>query len=295
MSEYNTVDELMLAAGWGTGGWAEFEKRGSPPWKAGHELVTRGVGGVHVLGSRHVSIAGDSYATHVARDRNVRVDGNMDVHARDWQLTRIPDVGSGRQNLHVKGDMEWTTHNRMTIGTGTIDRIWHGPIAKLACLEGVICGGAWSRLYVGPSINIAVVNSSDVYGAAIRSSGFRGSLAAIGYRSSDYASWHMVAYNRHTQATLQPAVSSPGQRPQNPSKLARIAGLIAKIGTIIFPPLFIAWSILTFIPMLIISLVKYLDARFFAAPKKPELMIPRMLTRVVAGNEIAVRSSKVVL
>ena len=292
MSEYNTVDELMLAAGWGKGGWSAYEKRGSPPWTPGHELVTRGVGGVHVLGDRHISIAGDSYSTHVARDRRVRVDGNMDVHARDWQLMRIPGSGSGRQNLHVKGDMEWKTHNRMVIGTGTIDRTWYGGVAKLASLEGVICGGAWSRLYVGGSVNMAVINSSDVYGAAIRSSAFRGSLAGLGYRSSNFASWHMVSYNRSTQATLQPLVGSPGQRPLNPNKVLRFMGLLAKIGTIVFPPVFIAWSILTCLPMLIWALVNWINFKWFET-KKPELMIPRMLTRTVAGNEIAIRSSEV--
>ena len=286
----STVDELMKVAG-----WDDYRGRLGTPWKDGHQFIYRGIGGIHVLGDRHVAIAADSHHVYLSGDRNMVVHGDMDVSTeRDWTVARLPDSGSGKENLHVKGDMNWDFHERMLVGSGTINRTWHGAVAKIAGLEGVICAGAWNRTFAGGAMNVAALATSDLYGGAMRGSVTRATLGGIGYRSSEYAVWRMGAYNRNAHATLEPLVGTDSLTPE---KESRLRSLGAKIGMTIVPFAFIFWGAVTMVPMLLYALVQWLDGKFFAGGPRaqPQPMLPRTRTRTVAGTEVAVRQSEVII
>ena len=285
----STVDELMKVAGWG-----DYRESLGTPWKEGHEFVYRGFGGVHVLGSRHVAIAGDSHTTHLSGDRKMVVRGDADLRSeKDWRLMRLPDEGSGKMNLHVKGDMTWKFHDRMVIGSGTLDRTWYGAIAKIAGMEGVICGGAWNRLFVGGSINMAAIASMDVYGGALRVAGTRTAISGIGYRSSDTVTWRMLMYNRGARVTLEPL---PTMGTLTEAKASRLKLLALKLMTMLAPFLFMLWGFITFLPMLLFGLIVWADRKFFGGAK-PSLgpFIPRSRSRTVKGKATSIRMSDIIL
>lgn len=277
----------------------DYRETVGTPWKDGHELLYQGVGGVHVLGSRHVSVAADRHTTHVGADRSVTVHGNLDAYVGSkWVLTRVPDdvevdtAPSGKETLHVKGNMNWDFHERMVIGTGSIERTWYGGIAKIAGLEGVICGGVWNRLYAGPTMTLAGISSIDVYGGSLRAAAARNAVGAFGYRSCDNATWRVGVFVRATNSTIEPLVASDSALEQGQSRLKTL-GL--KLAMIIAMPLFLLWSVLTAIPFALIALISWMDRKWFAGGKAaPKPMVPRMRTRSVNGTAVEVRQGVVI-
>ena len=285
-ARYSTIDELLGAAGWGG--------ESATPWKAGHELVYRGTGGIHSLGSRHVTVAGDALHIGVEGDRGMRVDGDMNVRASgDWVLSNQDARGDGMERLHVKGSMNWTAHERLIMGNGRIERIWHGAVARVAGMEGVICAGAWHRGYYGGSASLVAIKSNELYGGALRTAAVRVTVAGIGYRSSDRATWYMGSLLRSTHTTLETLVGSASGTEQ--SKSARMKALAGKIASVLFMPGAIIFGVLSMVPMLLYAFVSWLDTKYFAAPVKPPATLPRVRTRTVAGNAVEVRTSEIVL
>lgn len=287
--EDSTIDELMRVAG-----RDDYRDELGTPWKDGHDFVYKGIGGVHILGAQHVTIAGDSHVTHLSGDRDMTVGGDLKVTTEsDWLLARAPDSGNGKENLHVKGDMNWNFHDRTLIGSGTVERTWHGAVGKVVGLEGVICGGAWSRMFLGGAMNVTAITSSDLYGGSVRGSAARNTVAGIGYRSCDFAVWRMAQYNRQAHATIEPLVGTVSQTPENESRLRFLA---AKLGMTIMPFAFIFWGAVTMVPSLLYALVQWLDTKFFAGGQKrpaPQPMVARARTRTVSGVEVAVRQNEV--
>ena len=116
--------------------------------------------------------------------------------------------------------------------SGTINKTWNGGVVRLAGMEGVICGGAFLRVYAGPSMHIVALNSGDVYGGAGRTSAARVNIAGIGYRSCDSGSaWTAGVYVRNTNFTIEPALGTPSQQPIRKS----LAGKMGKIALAVCP------------------------------------------------------------
>ena len=283
--EATTLDSLLEVAGWTR---SERTARGVP-WEAGHELHYSAVGGMHSRDRRRISVAGDSYNSRVDGDRRLAVAGDMTVDIDSNTVLSVSPSGSGQDRMHVKGDMSWHFHDKMILGTGTVNRTWYGPVTRFIGMEGIICGGAYLKAFLGGSMTMGAVASGDVFGGAARTAGARVYVAGIGYRSCDNALWQLGAYVRTTHCTIEPLMGSPsGTKPFNSRN--HVAKLAGRISMAVLPFMAILVGVVMF-PIAIMSaigaLVGYLDQRFFAAPPtKPPPMQPRTRTRNFGVNTV---------
>ena len=248
------------------------------PWKDGHQLEIAGRGGLYNLERRRVTVAAKAYHSRVRKNRNVHVrrdytstvDGNATVTIAPGQ---VPVASPGLERLTVHGAATMEFGERRTILTGTVNRVWTGPIKRMIGMEGVICGGAFARVHAGPAMTVAALVSGDVYGGAARAAGARIYVAGLGYRSADSASWAMGAYIRSTNFTIEPQVGTVSQT----TPASKMSEKIGRIAMGLCPFLEIGLGVV----MLPVGLVAMLVNKIRRRPPKPPTGPPR--TRTING------------
>ncbi len=132
----------------------------------------------------------------------------------------------GHDKLTVRGNASFKAKEKTIRMKGVYQREWYGGIVRMAGMEGIICGGAFIRTHIGPSVTLSMLSTGDVYGGAARTSVLRSYIAAINYRSTDMAAWATYCYVRRTRFTIEPAINSPSKEPPK-TGLMRKAGRLA--------------------------------------------------------------------
>lgn len=194
----------------------------SPPWEPYYELEVRGFGGL-------VSKDRDRY-TLVGHDGHFvnQIKGARTVTA-DYHSTRVrrhrTDTVSGRDRLVVEGDASYEFKSRTLMMSGSVTRDWRGGIMRLASMEGVICGGAMTRVIAGASGTVSGMMTGDVYGAIGRASGTRIYLAVLQYRAAQQAAWALGCWIRNTTFTIVPVVPPA----HTPTPAGKAAGKMARL------------------------------------------------------------------
>ena len=248
--------------------------RPETPWKDGHQLEITARGGLYNLERRRVTVAAKAYHSRVRKNRHMHVSGDYTATVDgDASVTiapgNVPVTSPGLEKLTVNGAATMEFGERRTILTGTVNRVWTGPIKRMIGMEGVICGGAFARIHAGPAMTVAALISGDVYGGAARVAGARIHVAGLGYRSADSATWAMGAYIRSTNFTIEPEVGTTTQTPE--SKMSEKIGRIA-MG--LCPFLEIGLGLL----MLPIGIVSMLVSKIRRRQPKPPTGPPRVRT-----------------
>lgn len=198
---YDGLPMRALERGWG--GWSDTD---TPPWEPKHELSLIGNGGIYVRNCHRETIATNSYHSLVGGNRTVEIGGDCETIAQ----TSASFQTVGTDNLQVHGNAEWSTRDRVTIGTGTVNRHWEGDIMRMIGMEGVIAGGAFLKTFVGSSMTMAPLASGDIYGGAGQAAGIRYMLAVVlGYRSTEMCGWMGSTYRRACWTVIEPIVGTP--------------------------------------------------------------------------------------
>ena len=291
-TESNTLDSLLAVAGWDP---EQREKNGTP-WREGDLVEFRGIGGMEVRGARHEVVAGARAYTKVSGDRDLVVNGDMrvNVHRGNLMLTAADSKPDAIDSLTVHGHMHSESgKTRTTIGTGRVDRMYHGPHVKIAGMEGIICAGAWSRTYTTSYMTLAGLKMGDVFGGAVMASGTRTHISSVLYRSVEYSHWDMGTYTRNVQSCIQPIVGSAA--PVD-GKWARRRDIAQKIAFTIMPVLGMLYGIVM-LPVALFGLAKLgyglATGKKSTAPAGPTR--PRTHVRTIGGAEVDVMSSEVII
>ena len=249
------------------------------PWQPGLKLTQTGWGGVSTRDRRHVTIAASRYESHIGGDRHEEISADSTLECKANLSVSIGPISgdptaTGRDELHVDGDMHWHCHDKMTLAPSgcAIDRTWYGGTQRIIGMEGVIVGGALSKAFVGTSMTMAGVASGDIYGGAIRASAARVHIAGFSYRSSELTGWKSGVYLRSTANTIEPMVSSVAPGKPKMSRRDKVA-LVARIGLATCPAFEILAGVLS-IPLGIAMAIKNKVKK----PPAPGTM-PRTLVR----------------
>ena len=178
----------------------------------------------------------------------------------------------------MTGQAKMEFHERTTLMTGTIERIWNGGVTRMTGMEGIICAGAFLRAFGGPSLHVTALASGDVYGGVARVSALRLNMAGLGYRSSDSGvQWATGVYIRSTNFTIEPALGTPSQTPMKKSWASKIGKILFGICPF-FEILSGVFSLLVLMPLgLIVALINKLRRK---PPKPPVPTVPRTRMRV---------------
>ena len=289
-SEATLLDSLIAVADQPK--WKRRLVTGSP-WQRGYELTLSTMGALKNLERRRVMVFADEYrnyrmgnlAADVSRRYEIGVDGDMQVSVGPIDSgggNAVPNPGL--DELTVYGDADVRFEDRTTLISGAVNRVWTGPVTRLAGLEGVICGGIFVRIHAGPSMTASAVVTGDVYGGAARASGARIYVAGMHYRAAQTAHWLMPgAYVRTAGAVVEPLLGSPSGR--TPAK--SLAAKAAKLSVALCPFLEIGIGVV----MLPVSLVRMIAGLVRKRPPRPVGGLPRTRTRLVAGVEVSSANS----
>ena len=224
------------------------------PWHGSDRLQVAAAGGlVQREGSTAVlaraytdTVTGDS-RTEVGGDYERTIDGDASIQ-----------VDGGTDALDVDGDAEIDFDERMVTMSGRIDREWKGAITRMVGMEGVICGGAYTKVYAGAAMTVCAIATGDVYGACARFAGARVYVAGLHYRAAKVAMWRTGAYVRSAGVVVEPLIGSPSQN--TPAKsVAQKAARILKGVSAVLPFVDIAVGIVAMpvgIAMLIANVVR---------------------------------------
>lgn len=257
----------------------------NPPWEGLQEMKVVGWGGVASHDDRRITIAG-SYQSFVEGDRDVDIAGDMELEVDGNHAVQLTDADS-TDSLEVHGDAHVHFKERTYLGSGRIDRVWFGAIKRMIPMEGIICGGALSKSYLGASTTVSAVCSGDVYGAAGRTAGVRIYIAGFNYRSAEFSThWQMGSYFRQTTNTIEPLVGSPAKY----SPQGNAAKKAFNLATMLCPLLDIFMGVagaLLFLPMLVLGLAK---AKLLKKKPPPPPGPPRLRNRTV-GLTICTRAT----
>ena len=190
----------------------------SPPWKPGYELNIRGFGGLVNKERRRYTLVGHegSYSNEIRGNRTVtadyhstRVRGHRSVRIARPEDSEGLDASWGLDRLTVERNASYEFHSRTLMMSGSVTRNWNGGIMRLASMEGVVCGGAMTRVIAGPAGTMSAMMTGDVYGAIARVSAVRVYLAVLQYRAAKDAAWAIGVWLRRTTFTIVPAVPVP--------------------------------------------------------------------------------------
>ena len=189
------------------------------------------------------------------------------------RATSTPAAPVGVERLTVGGTARFEFHERKTMLTGTVNRLWEGPIVRMIGMDGIICGGVFGRIHAGPSFTLAHLASSDVYGGAAHVAAARIHASTLGYRSADATAWAMAAYVRATRVTLEPLLGTPSQT--LPFRDAKLAAKLGKLALAACPFLDILMGLALLFPMLLIALIRKVIRARATPPAGP----PRLRNR----------------
>ena len=259
------------------------------PWTPGLHMEVRARG---ALVSRdrevHRSVGHGGYANQVYGNRHVKSGFEHSVFSRDRTVVVqgmeglgsdiLPDVRFGRDKLDVAEDavMEWKA--RTTLMSGTLTRRYLGGFIKAAPMEGVICGGALVRTIGGPSANLSVLCSGDVYGGAARVALARTRIGLLHYRAAVGAAWSSVFYGRVADFVIEPLVSvrQTGPTSNVARKLARLAKMFG-IVRMLCPLADIAAGVLGLVGALGFGLFRLIRNKVKGKPPPPATeTVPRL-------------------
>ena len=263
------------------------------PWTPGLHMELRARG---ALVSRdrevHRSIGHGGYVNQVYGNRHVKSGFQHSVFNKDRTVVVqgmeglgsdiLPDVRFGRDKLDVAEDavMEWKA--RTTLMSGTLTRRYLGGFIKAAPMEGVICGGALVRTIGGPSANLSLLCSGDVYGGAARVALSRTRIGLLHYRAAVGAAWSSVFYGRMADFVIEPLVSVRQTGPQ--SNVARKLGRLAKVFGVVrmvCPLADIAAGVIGLVGALGYGLFKLIRNKVKGKPPPPATeTVPRLRTPV---------------
>ena len=263
------------------------------PWQAGHELTLSTLGTLKNLERRRVMVFADGYRNYRKGNLAVDVSERCEIDVDGDTRVSVGPIASGGGNavanpgldeLTVNGDADISFEDKTTLISGAINRVWTGPVSRLAGMEGVICGGIFARVHAGPSMTAATVVSGDVYGGAARTSGVRIYVAGMHYRTAQAAHWLMPgAYVRTAGVLLEPLVGSPSGN--TPAK--SLAAKAAKLSVALCPFLEIGIGLI----MLPVAVVRMIAGLVRKPAPRPVGGLPRTRTRLVAGVEVSSANS----
>ena len=153
---------------------------GSPPttvpWQPGYELNIQGHGTfVSKERCRYTLIGHEgSYLNQIGGHQSLTADfqSSRVQNNRLVTITRQKADGVetswGRDRLTVNGNASYQFHSRTIMMSGTINRRWNKGVMRVASMEGIICGGAMTRVIAGPSATLSGLMTADVYGGIAR-------------------------------------------------------------------------------------------------------------------------------
>lgn len=261
------------------------------PWAPGQELEIMGRGGLYDLERRRVQVAGDAYYNQVMRTATLKVTGNYTEEVggnlgvsigpqptpEGQEPPADPPLATGNETLTVHGNAKVEFHERKTMISGVINKVWTGPITRMVGMEGVIVGGAYAAVQAAAAMHVSAVSSGDIYGGAARAAANRTYIAGIGYRSVDTSAWAIGAYVRATTFTIEPELDTPSKT--IPWRQATMAAKALKLGMAVCPFLDIAVGLIM-LPVAIYGLIA--AAIGFLLGRKPKPQTPKgpLRTRV---------------
>ena len=229
------------------------------PWHGSDRLQVAAAGGL-VQRERSTAVLARAYTDTVTGDSRTEVGGDCE---RTIDGDATVKVDGGTDALEVDGDAEIEFDERMVTMSGRIDREWKGAITRMAGMEGVICGGAYTKVYAGAAMTVCALATGDVYGACARFAGARVHVAGLHYRAAKVAMWRTGAYVRSAGVVVEPLIGSPSQ--QSPAKsVAQKAARIMKGVSAVLPFVDIAVGLVA-LPVGIVMLIANVVRK-----KKPE-------------------------
>ena len=219
------------------------------PWRGEERLRISAAGGL-VAREKGAAVLARSYVDSVNGDSRTQVRGDF---ARTIDGDATLDVEGGTERLEVDGAADISFNARMVRMSGSIDRTWVGPITRIAGMEGVICGGAYSKIHAAPAMTVSALALGDVYGVCTRFAGARVHVAGMHYRAAATAMWRSGAYVRSAATVVEPLIGSPG--PGGPANsFAAKAARIGKIVSGVLPFVDIAMGVAA-LPVGIVKLI----------------------------------------
>ena len=267
------------------------------PWRDGHAVDLSAFGGLESLEDRTVSIALGGYSNYMSSNLTQDISGDYTSNfegpavytfaAPEEDESDTPPEESnsdatvarpmalyGDDTLTVKGNSDVRFKNRTVMMTGRMQRTWLGGIARMACMEGIICGGFFTRIFAGPSLTITAIATGDIYGGAARVSGARMHIAGMGYRSAELSNWAIGYYARLTNFTIVPVIGSPSAKAPVSSK-----DWAKKITFALLP----FAEIFAGLAMMPIGIILLIASKIRKSPKKPPVVGPPRLLNRTAG------------
>ena len=252
------------------------------PWHGNDRLQVSAAGGLvqregctAILARAYTdTVTGDS-RTEVGGDYERKVDGDVSLK-----------VEGGTDSMKVDGEATIEFDDRMVTMSGMVEREWKGAITRMAGMEGVICGGAYTKVYAGATVTLCALATGDVYGACARFAGARVNVAGLHYRAARVAMWRAGAYVRSAGVVVEPLIGSPSQN--GPAKsVAEKAARILKGVSAVLPFVDIAVGVLALpvgVVMLIANIVRKKNPEPPSGP--PRLRIRNGVRMSNAGLEV---------
>ena len=179
----------------------------SDPWYGNDLLHVSAAGGL-VQREKCTATLARAYTDTVLGDTRTEVAGDCE---RTVDGDATVKVAAGTDALDVDGDAEIVFDERMVMMSGTVEREWRGAITRMAGMEGVICGGAYTKVLAGAAVTVCALATGDVYGACARFAGARVNVAGMHYRTARAAMWRTGVYVRSAGVVVEPLIGSPSQ------------------------------------------------------------------------------------
>ena len=204
-------------------------KSAASPWSGDERLYVSAAGGI-VARERDAAILARGFSDSVEGDSRTEVRGDFE-RTTDGDAT--VDVEGGTDRIDVAGEAAIDFDERMVRMSGTIERRWTGPITRIAGMEGVICGGAFTKVHAAPSMTVSALATGDVYGACARFAGARVHVAGLHYRAASVAMWRTGVYLRSAATVVEPLIGSPGSGGPAKSMAAKAARIMKGVGAVL--------------------------------------------------------------
>ena len=202
---------------------------GSTPRHGDQRLSVSAAGGIFIR-ERGVAVLARTCTDSVGGDARIEVGRDCE-RTTDGDATL--DVKNGTDRLDVEGEASIEFRDRTLRMSGTIERHWSGPITRMAGMEGVICGGAYTKVHAGPVMTVAALATGDVYGACARFAGARVHVAGLHYRAAKVVMWNTGAYLRSAATVVEPLIGSPGAGGPAKSFAAKAARILKGVSAVV--------------------------------------------------------------
>lgn len=187
-----------------------------------------------------------------------------------------PSMSAGHDEMTVHGNLDWHVGGgKETKMHGHLVRDWSGGITRFIGMEGIICGGAFAKTFMGLSATMSGLQSGDVYGGCVRTSLTRIYITSMHYRSADAAMWNVGLMVRNAHSVIEPAARSQAQSTPESQNMRK---LLAKLTLGACPFFEIGFGLFVGLPTGLVSMVRGLYKK---TPKQPPSGPPRIRHRSV--------------